>query len=85
MVRLRGPGSNVDPFPPISARKKREKKRIDAALCIIGAVSGVATMLSHMAPFLDKKPIHTSILTGELWVKELLTGECAIFSCPRCS
>lgn len=75
MVRFRGGENATNAPPPPSARKICDKKRRRAALCIIGVVSGVATMLSHIAPSLDKKPIHTSALTGELWVKELLAGK----------
>ena len=74
MVRFRGQRNAINAPPTPSARRIRDKKRRKAALCIIGVVSGVAAMLSHIAPSLDKKPIHTSALTGELWVKELLAG-----------
>ena len=56
-----------------SHRTRREKRR-KAALCILGAVTGIVSVLAHIAPYLDRRPMNTSILTGEGWVQELLTG-----------
>ncbi|KAF9472454.1 hypothetical protein BDN70DRAFT_477640 [Pholiota conissans] len=57
-----------------TSAQKRAEKRKKAALCMLGAISGVATVVSHIAPFFVKQPMHTSILTGQAWVEELLRG-----------
>ena len=41
---------------------------------MVAAISGVATVLAHAIPHLDKQPMHTSVLTGQRWVQELLEG-----------
>ena len=53
-------------------RKRKQKKA--AALAMVAAISGVATVLAHVVPHLDKQPMHTSVLSGQKWVQELLEG-----------
>ena len=57
-----------------TSRQIWEEKHRKAALCLFAVVSSVATVISHIAPHLIKKKMHTSILTGEGWVQELLKG-----------
>jgi hypothetical protein len=58
------------------ARKSRRKHKNVAAV-VAGLVSGmVAIQARHN---LYKTPMHTSILTGEGWIQELLTGHPARF------
>jgi len=65
--------AQIAPAKP-SSRQIRQEKHKKAALCLIGAISGVASVLTHVAPLLDKRPMHTSSLTGQKWVEELLMG-----------
>ena len=37
-------------------------------------VSAVATVIANVAPHIDKTPMHTSVLTGQDWIQELLQG-----------
>lgn len=57
-----------------SAQIRRDKhKKLAVVLAGLGAaVAATYYATSH----LDKNPIHTSALTGQMWVDELLTGEC---------
>jgi hypothetical protein len=73
MTRLRS-GSAASTQRP-SSRQIREEKHQKAALCLLGAVSGVATVLSQLAPHLKKRPMHTSALRGQDWIQELLEGD----------
>ena len=43
-------------------------------LSVLICCSFKVTVISHIAPHLTKKKMHTSILTGEAWVQELLKG-----------
>lgn len=47
-----------------TARQIREEKHRRAMILAVVAVSGVATAVAHVAPFFNKQPMHTSILTG---------------------
>lgn len=58
---------------PSSLQIHREKHR-KAAICLLGAVSGVLSVLGHAEAHVKKRPMHTSALTGQKWVDELLTG-----------
>ena len=53
--------------------RKRKQKKV-AALAMVAAISGIATVLAHVVPHLDKQPMHTSVLSGQRWVQELLEG-----------
>lgn len=44
------------------------------ALLRAGALAGAAIMNITTTPVLSKKPQHTSKLTGEAWIQELLIG-----------
>ena len=37
-------------------------------------ISGIVTIHAHVVPHLDKQPMHTSVLSGQRWVQELLEG-----------
>jgi len=50
-----------------------EEKHRKAA-CVAAVISGITTILAEASPHLDKKPMHTSALTGQMWVEELLKG-----------
>ena len=58
----------------LSSRQIREEKHRKMALCLLGAVSGVVSVLGHLESHIDKQPMHTSVLTGQRWVDELLKG-----------
>ncbi len=77
MVRARSSSSATSRH--LTSRQKREEKHRKAAICILGAVSGIATAVAHIGPLLDKQPMHTSILTGQGWVDELLLGMFSLF------
>ena len=70
MARIRNSAGNEK----LSSRQIRERKHKKFALSMFAAVSSVATVISHIAPLFTKKKMHTSILTGEGWVQELLKG-----------
>ena len=53
----------------------RRDKHKKLALVLAGLGAAVAATY-YATPHLDKNPIHTSALTGQMWVDELLTGEC---------
>ena len=53
--------------------KIREEKHRKVA-CVTAVISGIATILAEVSPHLDKKPMHTSALTGQMWVNGLLKG-----------
>lgn len=72
MVRTCRPSTAQNKHP--TSRQIRKEKHRKASICLLGAVSGIATAVAHIAPFLDKKPMHTSILMGQGWVDELLNG-----------
>jgi hypothetical protein len=52
---------------------KRKRKKV-TALAMVAAITGVASVLAHFVPHLNKQPMHTSILSGQQWVQELLEG-----------
>ena len=41
---------------------------------MLGAVSGVISVLGHLQLHVNKWPMHTSSLSGQQWVDELLRG-----------
>lgn len=50
----------------------RRRQLIVAAAYVVNVV-GIATTL-YSSPWYWKQPYHTSVLTGEAWVKELING-----------
>ena len=58
-----------------SSHQMRRDKHKKLALVLAGLGAAVAATY-YATPHLDKNPIHTSALTGQMWVDELLTGEC---------
>jgi len=71
MARIRNSAARNE---KLTSRQIRKRKRQKAALCMLAAVSCVATVISHIAPHFTKQKMHTSILTGEGWIQELLNG-----------
>lgn len=61
-------GSHV---PPLNLMNRARRKRKAA---ILGAVESVIWLLRHRKQAREKVPMHTSILTGQKWVEELLNG-----------
>jgi hypothetical protein len=47
-----------------SGRESRRNLKV-AALAMVAAISGIATVLAHVVPHLDKQPMHTSVLSGQ--------------------
>ena len=60
--------------PKLSSRQIHQEKHRKAAVCLLGAVSGVLSLLRHAETHLNKQAMHTSALTGQKWLNELLTG-----------
>lgn len=56
----------------ISAHELCRKKHRKAA--ILAVIAGATVLAEYSSHYLDKKPIHTSQLTGEGWLKELMKG-----------
>jgi hypothetical protein len=63
-------GSPIKP----SSRQIRQEKHRKAAICLLGAFSGVISVLGHVEAHINKRPMHTSALTGQKWLDELLIG-----------
>ena len=55
-----------------AARRAKQKLLFGAASIIVKIVTAAA--LQYTTPLFNKTPYHTSILTGEGWVHELMTG-----------
>ena len=51
-------------------RKEKHKR----AACLIAAIGSVAVTAAHASQFIEKQRIHTSVLTGQKWLDELLAG-----------
>jgi len=62
-------------------RRKEHKK-----IAILAAIGGAASLAEYSSHYLDKEPIHTSKLTGEEWLEELMRGGfLSIFNITRYS
>jgi hypothetical protein len=72
MVTFSPSKSQSRQHPSIAQIRKDKHKKIAVLLAGLGAA--VATS-SHALSHLDKNPIHTSALTGQMWLDELLAGE----------
>jgi hypothetical protein len=57
--------------PSSPSRRRTHQKRIAAAQAVIGAAYSI---LDHIQNYGEREAQHTSILTGEMWMRELLTG-----------
>lgn len=57
--------------PSAQIRKEKHKK---AAIFLAGVGAALAAV-THASAHLDKQPLHTSMLTGQKWLEELMTGE----------
>jgi hypothetical protein len=68
------PNISSTPRTPLFPQKKQAEKHKKAAVAL-AALSSVASVIAYATPWIDKQPRHTSILTGEGWVKELLCGQ----------
>jgi len=67
---------------PVCETCRKEHKKI----AILAAIGGAASLVEYGSHYLDKKPIHTSKLTGEEWVEELMQGDLlSIFNITRYS
>jgi hypothetical protein len=51
---------------------RRKKKNFAVLLALTGAAM---TLVQYDARYFNKRPIHTSVLTGQRWLDELLEGE----------
>ena len=60
--------------PQLSSCQIREEKHQKAAVCLLGAASGVLLILGHAEIHLNKQAMHTSALAGQKWLDELLIG-----------
>ena len=60
--------------PQLSSHQIREEKHQKAAVCLLGAASGVLSILGHAEIHLNKQAMHTSALTGQKWLDKLLIG-----------
>jgi hypothetical protein len=72
--------------PQLSSHQIHQEKHRKAAICLLGAVSGVLSVLGHAETHLNKQPMHTSALTGQNWLDELLTGaKLRVFIITHCT
>ena len=58
----------------LSSCQIREEKHRKAAVCLLGAASGILSILGHAEIHLNKQAMHISALTGQKWLDELLIG-----------
>ncbi|KAF8154308.1 hypothetical protein B0H34DRAFT_818882 [Crassisporium funariophilum] len=58
--------------PRPTSRQIHEEKHKKAALCLLGAILGVISVLGHVEAHMNKRPMHTSTQTGQKWLDELL-------------
>jgi hypothetical protein len=65
---------STSPTPLIQVRQDPDKKRLLGLLMasIVGLVH--TAVYEHVRPLYNKTPYHTSALSGEAWVQEVLTG-----------
>ena len=63
-------GSELRP----SSHQIHEEKHRKAAACLLGAASGILSILGRADTHLNKQAMHTSALTGQKWLDELLIG-----------
>ena len=50
------------------------KQKHQRASIVLATIAGAASVVVHAAKFMHKESIHTSALTGQKWVQELLEG-----------
>jgi hypothetical protein len=55
----------------IQETHRKEHKKV----AVLAAIGGVALSAAYGSRYLDKEPIHTSKLTGEEWLEELMEGD----------
>jgi hypothetical protein len=55
----------------IQETRRKEHKKV----AVLAAIGGVALSAAYGSRYLDKEPIHTSKLTGEEWLEELMEGD----------
>lgn len=58
---------------PESVREARRKEH--KRIAILAAIGGAASLAGYGSRYLDKMPIHTSKLSGEEWLEELMEGD----------
>jgi len=63
-----------DPHRTLSTQQIRKKKHRRAAITL-AAIGGAASVAIYGAHYFDKQPMHTSILTGQRWVHEMMTDK----------
>jgi hypothetical protein len=51
--------------------RKQKYKKISS---VMATIAGAVTAAVHSSQHVDKQALHTSILTGQRWLDELLTG-----------
>ena len=52
-------------------RKEKHKK----ASILLATIVGAASVVGHAMEYIDQECMHTSILTGQMWLQELLEGQ----------
>ena len=52
-------------------RKEKHKK----ASILLATIVGAASVVGHAIEYIDQERMHTSILTGQRWLQELLEGQ----------
>ncbi|ESK82465.1 hypothetical protein Moror_8549 [Moniliophthora roreri MCA 2997] len=60
----------------LKKRRRRHNQKHAAIAAVIGAVASLLPSIRHE----ESQPMRTSMLTGELWMHELLTGNERRFS-----
>ena len=71
MVLTASPSKRKD--KPLSSHqiRKQKYKKISS---VMATIAGAVTTIVHSSQHANKQAMHTSILTGQRWLDELLTG-----------
>lgn len=67
---MNGTGGTRGPLDTTEASQARK------FAAVLAAISAAALAMDAAQPYVDKTPMHNSILFGELWVQEILNGRC---------
>lgn len=71
MVVPRRTSSALRSLPTYQIHRKKHRK----ALAALAVIASAAAVISHIGKYCDEKhPMHTSILTGQMWMDELFQG-----------
>ena len=71
MVLTASPSKRQSKTPLSSHQIRKQKYKISS---VMATIAGAVTAAVHSSQNANKRALHTSILTGQRWLDELLTG-----------